>query len=152
MKEFISIIENLPDWSVYLIFITYIFIMLKIFFKIFDSALFSLNNNISLSTANEKLSLVKLIGYVSLFVTILVYCFLSMCFSILLPKLILLLIGIIQIVYIKSAINLLDHIISIKHAPHTLEKLEYTCLCGEIITEKGSLYLDYTFSEEKIKL
>ena len=56
------------------------------------------------------------------------------------------------LIYIKSSLNLFDHIISLKYTPHLLDELEYTCLSGEVIKERGCYYLDSPFLDDKLKL
>ena len=152
MDEIILKIQSLPIWSIYVIYIVTIFVLLKIFFKIFFKTLLELNSFVSLSSANQKLYLNKMIGYVSLFILFLEYCILQTRFETLSYKIFLIVLWVICLLYIKSSLSLFDHIISLKYTPHLLDELEYTSLSGEIIQEKGCYYLDSPFMEDKLKL
>lgn len=152
MEELILKIQALPIWSIYVIYIISIFILLKIFFKILKKTLLELDSFVSLSSANEKLYLNKVIGYVSLFLLFIEYCFFNNRFDTLGFKIILIILWLICLIYIKSSLNLFDHIISLKYTPHLLDELEYTCLSGEIIKERGCYYLDSPFLDDKLKL
>lgn len=152
MEELILKIQALPIWSIYVIYIISIFILLKIFFKILKKTLLELDSFVSLSSANEKLYLDKVIGYVSLFLLFIEYCFFNNRFDTLGFKIILIILWLICLIYIKSSLNLFDHIISLKYTPHLLDELEYTCLSGEIIKERGCYYLDSPFLDDKLKL
>lgn len=152
MEELILKIQALPIWSIYVIYIISIFILLKIFFKILKKTLLELDSFVSLSSANEKLYLNKVIGYVSLFLLFIEYCFFNNRFDTLGFKIILIILWLICLIYIKSSLNLFDHIISLKYTPHLLDELEYTCLSGEVIKERGCYYLDSPFLDDKLKL
>lgn len=152
MDELILKIQTLPIWSIYVIYIISILILLKIFFKILTKTLLELDSFVSLSSANEKLYLNKVIGYVSLFLLFIEYCFLNNRFDTLGFKIILIILWLICLIYIKSGLNLFDHIISLKYTPHLLDEIEYTCLSGEIIKERGCYYLDTPFLDDKLKL
>lgn len=152
MEELILKIQALPIWFIYVIYIISIFILLKIFFKILKKTLLELDSFVSLSSANEKLYLNKVIGYVSLFLLFIEYCFFNNRFDTLGFKIILIILWLICLIYIKSSLNLFDHIISLKYTPHLLDELEYTCLSGEVIKERGCYYLDSPFLDDKLKL
>ena len=152
MELIIDNIKNLPSWSIYIIFILIIFVLLKIYFNIYYKLLKELTTFITLQTANERLFLSKISGYLILLLLFFIYCIMSTHFTILLPKLILLGIWIISICYVRSSFNLLDHIISIKYTPHLVDEFEYISLCGEIIKETNGYYLEASFTEDKIKL
>lgn len=127
-------------------------IFLKIYFFIFFKNLKSLTMFMSVQTANEKLFLNKVVGYILLFLSFIVFCFLSRRFNILLPEIGLIIIWLIQLAYILTSFSLFDQIISVKYTPHLLEEPEYFCLCGEIIKENGKYLLDSPFSSDKIEL
>lgn len=145
-------IKNLPNWSIYVIFIVIIFILLSIYFKIYFKLLDELTTFITLQTANDRLLLSKVSGYFILFLLLMVYFIMSTHFTILVPKLALLVFWLIALAYVKSSFNLFDHIISIKYTPHLVKEFEFISLCGEIIKENDGYYLDASFKENKIKL
>lgn len=152
MNFIFDTINKLPSWSIYIIFVTFVFIILKIYFKFYYKLLNELTNFTSIQTANEKLFLNKICGYFLLFLLFIIFYCLGTYFSILIPKLALFVIWLIALAYVKSSLNLFDHIISLKYTPHLLKELEYTSLCGEIITENGVYYVDTPFQPNKIKL
>ncbi len=147
-----SYIKTLPSWSIYVIFIVLIFILFKIYFWFYFKNLGQLTPFTSLQNAMEKLFLNKVVGITFLLISMTAFFFLSNKFTIMIPKIFLLLIWAIQLMYTISSFTLFDHIISVKYTPHLLEEKEYFCFCGEVRKEDGKYILDSSFHLEPIDL
>lgn len=152
LNQINSYIKTLPDWSIFVIFIIIIFVLFKFYFWFYFKNLEQLTQFTSLQSAMEKLFLNKVVGITLLLVSMTCFFFLSNKFSIMIPKMALLLIWIIQLVYTISSFTLFDHIISVKYTPHLLEEKEYFCFCGEVKKEDGKYVLDSSLRLEPIEL
>lgn len=152
LNEITEYIKTLPAWSIFVIFGVLVLVLLKIYFWIYFKNFNSLTMFTSVQTANEKLFLNKMVGWITLFISFVAFCFLSKRFTILVPEIVLILIWAIQLVYVLSSFPLFDQIISVKYTPYLLKEIEYFCLCGEIEQENGKYVFDSPFIEEKIEL
>lgn len=152
LNQINSYIKTLPAWSIFVIFIVIVFVLIKIYFWFYFKKMAQLTMFTSLQTAMEKLFLNKVVGITFLLVSMTAFFFLSNKFTILIPKIALLLIWVIQLVYTVSSLTLFDHIISVKYTPHLLEEKEYFCVCGEVRKEDGKYILDTSFRLDPIEL
>lgn len=143
----------MPRWGVLLLFAVISFILVKIYFKIFKKLFIGFVPYMSATAANEKLVILKGVGYpfmIVLFaIALLIY---HNLLFLLVDRAILVLIWLIAFAYIKSGFNLMDHLISVKYAPHLVKEMEIVTLCGEVLQENGSYYLDTPMFDDKVKL
>lgn len=147
-----SYIKIMPAWSIFVIFGVLIVFLLKIYFWFYFKNLYQLTPFTSLQSAMEKLFLNKVIGITFLLVSMTTFFFLSNKFTIMIPKMFLLLIWAIQLIYTVSSFTLFDHIISVKYTPHLLKEKDYFCFCGEVRKEDGKYVLDSSFHLDLIEL
>lgn len=145
-------IETMPSWATYVILAVSAIILMNIYMRIYFKNLAQLTPFTSLQGAMEKLFLNKVIGIAFLLVTATEFFFLSNRFTIMIPKLFLILIWVIQLIYTVSSFSLFDFIISVKYTPHILKEKEYFCICGEVRQENGVYILDSSFKLEPIEL
>ena len=145
-------IKTMPSWSIYVLFGISVIVLMKMYFWFYFKNLNQLTPFTSLQGAMEKLFLNKIIGIAFLLVTATEFFFLSNRFTILIPKLFLIFIWLIQLLYTISSFSLFDHIISVKYTPHLLKEKEYVCFCGEVKKEDGKYILDSSFKLEPIEL
>lgn len=147
-------LNSLPQWSIYVIYIVLTFISLIVYFKIFFKLLKEVQSIYTLQSANDRLFMTKVVGYIFIGLFLVEFLFFATCFTLLLKKLLLLSIGLFGFFYIKSSFNLLNQLLTVKFTPHLIqsEDKEFYYLCGEINLENGIYYLDSPFLDDKIRI
>lgn len=147
-------LNSLPQWSIYVIYIVSVFISLIIYFKIFFKLLAEVQSIYTIETGNDRLFMTKVIGYFFICLFLIEFFFFSTCFTLLIKKLFLLIIGLIGFAYVKSSFSLLDQILTAKFTPHVIKKDDgdFNCLCGDVIFENGYYYLESPFLDDKIRI
>ena len=150
-----SLINNLSKWSSWQVILLYFIICLLvslIFFKVFHVLVKNLHNKRTLQSANDQLFLCKIFAFITLAIMFSLGLVLLKCFTILVPSMIIMLIFCLFLFYIRSAIKLLDYIISLIFTYDLVKDKNYICVIGEVVRDKNSFYLDYIFSDEPIFL
>ena len=152
-ETIILTLNGLPKWSIYVIYAVIVIISLIIYFKIYSRLLDEVLKIQSISSGNDRLLMTKIVGFFKAITFLVEFFFFSTCFTLALKKILLLLIGIIGFLYIRSSFKVLDTILTIKFTPHLIKaEDDFAFLFASIDKENNGYYLDAPFLGDKFRI